>query len=155
MTSSPTVAVVSAGEMGAGVGRRLREAGLRVVTTLTGRSERTRERAGEAGLEDAGSLAAAVREADVLLSIVPPGRALELAEAAGRDPGPLYVDCNAVSPATARAIAAVIGDRSWTPASSAPRAPPASRRPGATRPSWPRFRWTCASWAARSARRRR
>jgi Domain of unknown function (DUF1932)/NADP oxidoreductase coenzyme F420-dependent len=111
MSSSPTVAVISAGEMGTGVGRRLREAGIRVVTSLAGRSERTRERAAAAGLEDVGSLAAAVREADVLLSILPPGRALDLAEAVGRDPGPLYVDCNAVSPATALAIAAVIGDR--------------------------------------------
>ena len=111
MSPSPTVAVVSPGEMGTGVGRRLREAGLRVVTTLAGRSAHTRARAAAAGLEDVGSLAGAVREADVLLSILPPGRALELAEAVGRNPGPLYVDCNAVSPATARAIGAVIGDR--------------------------------------------
>jgi 3-hydroxyisobutyrate dehydrogenase-like beta-hydroxyacid dehydrogenase len=62
-------------------------------------------------MEDVGSLAAVVREADVLLSILPPGRALALAEAVGRDAGPLYVDCNAISPATARAIGAVVGDR--------------------------------------------
>jgi 3-hydroxyisobutyrate dehydrogenase-like beta-hydroxyacid dehydrogenase len=97
--------------MGAGVGRRLTGSGLRVVTTLAGRGERTRQRAAAAGMEDVGSLAAVVREADVLLSILPPGRALALAEAAGRDAGPLYVDCNAISPATARAIGAVVGDR--------------------------------------------
>jgi 3-hydroxyisobutyrate dehydrogenase-like beta-hydroxyacid dehydrogenase len=106
-----TIAVISPGEMGAGVGRLLRDGGLRVVTTLAGRGERTRERAAEAGMEDVGPLAAAVREADVLLSILPPGSALELARAVGRDPGPLYVDCNAVSPETARRIAAVVGDR--------------------------------------------
>jgi putative dehydrogenase len=106
-----TVAVVSPGERGAAVGRRLREAGHRVVTTLEGRGERTHARAAGAGIEDVGSLAAAVREADVLLSILPPGRALQLAEAVGRDPGPLYVDCNAVSPSTVRAIAATIGER--------------------------------------------
>jgi L-threonate 2-dehydrogenase len=109
--ASPTVGIVSAGEMGAGVGRRLAGSGLRVVTTLAGRGERTRERAAAAGMEDVGSLAAVVREADVLLSILPPGRALALAEAVGRDAGPLYVDCNAISPATARAIGAVVGDR--------------------------------------------
>jgi len=97
--------------MGGAVGRRLREAGLRVITSLEGRSERTRATAAAAGLEDAGSLAAAVREADVLLSILPPARALELARAVGREPGPLYVDCNAVSPATARAVGEVVGDR--------------------------------------------
>jgi 3-hydroxyisobutyrate dehydrogenase-like beta-hydroxyacid dehydrogenase len=97
--------------MGAGVGRALREAGVRVVTTLDGRGERTRERAAAAGMEDAGTLAGVVREADVLLAILPPGRALELAETVGRDAGPLYVDCNAVSPATARAIGAAVGER--------------------------------------------
>ncbi|HEY4027512.1 MAG TPA: DUF1932 domain-containing protein [Candidatus Dormibacteraeota bacterium] len=111
MSSIRTVAVISPGEMGAGVGRRLRAGGLRVVTTLEGRGERTRERAEAAGLEDAGSLAGVVRQADVLLSIVPPGRALELARAVGRDAGPLYVDCNAVSPATARAIGTAVGER--------------------------------------------
>jgi 3-hydroxyisobutyrate dehydrogenase-like beta-hydroxyacid dehydrogenase len=106
-----TAGVISAGEMGAGVGRRLRAGGLRVVTTLEGRGQRTRERAIAAGFEDVGSLAAVVRESDVLLSILPPGRALELAEAVGRDAGPLYVDCNAVSPVTARAIGLTVGDR--------------------------------------------
>ena len=111
MSPAPTVAVVSTGEMGTGVARILRGSDLRVITTLAGRGDRTRERAADAGVEDVGSLAAAVREADILLSILPPGNALELAEAVGRDPGPLYADCNAVSPATVRAIAAVIGDR--------------------------------------------
>jgi 3-hydroxyisobutyrate dehydrogenase-like beta-hydroxyacid dehydrogenase len=111
MRPATTVGIVSAGEMGAGVGRLLRRGGVRVVTALDGRGERTRERAAAAGMEDVGSLAAVVREADLLLSILPPGRALELAEAVGRDAGPLYVDCNAISPATARAIGAVVGDR--------------------------------------------
>jgi len=111
VSSAPTVAVISPGEMGTGVARILRGPGLRVVTTLAGRGDRTRERAAGAGIEDLGSLEAALREADVVLSILPPGSALALAEAVGRDPGPLYVDCNAVSPATARAIAAVVGDR--------------------------------------------
>lgn len=106
-----TVAVISAGEMGAAVGRSLRAAGLRVLTVLDGRGARTRERAAQAGLVDAGTLAEAVRRADVLLSILPPGSALELARAVGPDAGPLYVDCNAVSPATVRAIAAAAGER--------------------------------------------
>jgi 3-hydroxyisobutyrate dehydrogenase-like beta-hydroxyacid dehydrogenase len=106
-----TIGVVSPGEMGTGVATRLRAAGLPVVTALDGRSDRTRERASGAGLEDAGSLREVIRRADVLLSILPPGRALDLARAVGRDAGPLYVDCNAVSPATARAIAAAVGDR--------------------------------------------
>ena len=111
MSALPTVGIVSPGEMGAGVGRRLHESGVRVVTALAGRGGRTRERAAAAGIEDLGALPAVVREADLLLSILPPGRAFELAEAVGRDAGPLYVDCNAVSPATARAIGAAVGER--------------------------------------------
>lgn len=106
-----TIAVVSTGDMGGAVARRLRDGGLRVVTPLDGRSERTRALAAAAGAEDAGSLAAAVRESDVLLSILPPGRAVELARAVGRDRRPLYVDCNAVSPATALHVASEVGER--------------------------------------------
>jgi putative dehydrogenase len=106
-----TVAVISTGDMGAGVAGHLVRSGVRVVTALEGRGERTRAQAAAAGVEDAGSLADAVRQADVLLAILPPGRALELARAVGRDAGPLYVDCNAVSPTTACAIGAVVGER--------------------------------------------
>jgi len=111
LSTTRTVAVVSTGDMGSAVGRQLRLDGLRVVTSLAGRGERTRALAAAAGIEDAGSLAAVVGEADVLLSILPPGRALELARAVGRDAGPLYVDCNAVSPRTARAVGEAVGER--------------------------------------------
>ena len=103
--------MLSPGEMGAAVGRRLRSGGWRVVTSLEGRSPRTRELAAAAGIEDAGSLRDAVRHADLLLSILPPGRALDLARAVGRDAGPLYVDCNAIAPATALAVGEEVGER--------------------------------------------
>lgn len=103
--------MISPGEMGAAVGGRVRSGGWRVVTALAGRSNRTHRLAAAAGIEDAGALSDAVAQADVLLSIVPPGRALELARAVGRDAGPLYVDCNAVSPATATAIGEAAGSR--------------------------------------------
>jgi 3-hydroxyisobutyrate dehydrogenase-like beta-hydroxyacid dehydrogenase len=106
-----TVAVISTGEMGAAVGRRLRLGGLRVVTSLHGRSGRSRDGALDAGIEDAGSLADAVQMADLVLSILPPGRALELAEAVGRDAGPLYADCNAISPETAVRVGGAVGHR--------------------------------------------
>lgn len=111
MNRTTTVAVMSTGDMGTGVARRLRRGGVRVVTALEGRSLRTRAGAEAAGVEDAGSLERALAEAEIVLSIVPPARALELATSVGRDAGPLYVDCNAVSPATARRIADAIGDR--------------------------------------------
>ncbi len=99
--------------MGHAVGRALREGGLRVVTCLAGRSERSRALAARGGLEDLGSLAELVRQADLVLSIMPPASALGFAAEAARavaETGarPYYADCNAVSPATARRIGAVL-----------------------------------------------
>jgi hypothetical protein len=53
----PTVGILYPGEMGAALGRLLREDGVRVVTTLEGRSPRTRRLCAEAGLSVLGSLA--------------------------------------------------------------------------------------------------
>jgi 3-hydroxyisobutyrate dehydrogenase-like beta-hydroxyacid dehydrogenase len=107
----PVVAIVAAGNMGAGIARRLVENGIAVVTLVNGRSAATRERATAAGMK-AVSLDA-LMEADLLLSIVPPANALSFAEqtafalkSARRKP--VFVDCNAVSPATVKHIHAVV-----------------------------------------------
>jgi putative dehydrogenase len=47
---NPTVAVVAQGAMGAGVGARLVERGLTVLTSLEGRSEASAKRAKAAGM---------------------------------------------------------------------------------------------------------
>jgi 3-hydroxyisobutyrate dehydrogenase-like beta-hydroxyacid dehydrogenase len=99
----PTIAIVAAGNMGAGVGRRLTENKVSVLTTLAGRSAASEKRAREAGMR--GVEERALLEADFLLSIVPPGEALALARhfaplLAAANRKPTYVDCNAVSPAT-------------------------------------------------------
>lgn len=108
---NPTVAIVAPGSMGAAVGARLVSRGAKVLTSLEGRSAASRERA-----EAAGMAAVAERdlvEADFLLSIVPPAHALAFAErmapwlrAATRKA--VFVDCNAVSPATMRRVEATI-----------------------------------------------
>jgi 3-hydroxyisobutyrate dehydrogenase-like beta-hydroxyacid dehydrogenase len=101
------------GDMGHAVGRVLREHGHRVLTCLTGRSERTRGLAQAAGLEDAGDLKSLVGEADMILSILPPDKALsqaqDVAEAMAEcGSKPIYVDCNAISPALSREVGDVI-----------------------------------------------
>ncbi len=107
----PIIAVIAAGSMGSGVGQRLAENGADVVTSLAGRGAASAARAKAAGMRAVDDPALA--DADVILSIVPPASALDLAErlaavlqAASRKP--LYVDCNAVSPQTAARIAAVV-----------------------------------------------
>jgi 3-hydroxyisobutyrate dehydrogenase-like beta-hydroxyacid dehydrogenase len=97
------VGIVSAGAMGGALGARLREGGARVVVALDGRSARTHRLAADAGLEDVGSLPALLVEADVVLSVVPPGAAADVAAeiATGAGPArPLVVDLNALAPAT-------------------------------------------------------
>lgn len=113
MLSIHTVGIMSPGEMGHAIGRRLREHGLRVLTCLRGRSARTAALAAAAGIEDAGDDETLVREADVLLAVLVPAEALGLARriaTALQSTGAtlLYVDCNAVAPQTARQIEQVV-----------------------------------------------
>jgi putative dehydrogenase len=105
-------AVIAAGEMGSGIGKRLTERGARVLTSLRGRGPGSVERAREAGMVavDDAELAA---QASVILSVVPPGQALGLAQRlkpalAKAAHNPLYIDCNAVAPVTAERIGAVL-----------------------------------------------
>lgn len=72
-----------------------------------GRSAATRTRAADAGLTDIDDIASMVSAADIVISVCPPHGALALADAvAGAGFEGCYVDANAVSPATARSIAA-------------------------------------------------
>ena len=108
----PTLAVVAAGAMGAAVARRLTSAGCTVLTNLEGRSQATRERAASAGMLDVPLPELAARSQWVL-SILPPSDALAFATRY-RDIAPkqsssriAFADCNAVSPETAKKIAAL------------------------------------------------
>ena len=70
-----------------------------------GRSAATAQRASDAAIEDVGSLAALVADADTIVSVCPPAAALDVArEVAGLGFDGLYVDANAVAPETARTI---------------------------------------------------
>jgi 3-hydroxyisobutyrate dehydrogenase-like beta-hydroxyacid dehydrogenase len=103
-----TVGLLHPGEMGAAVGAVLRAQGHQVLWASEGRSGETHARAEDAGLEDVGSVSK-VAEAEVVFSICPPHAALEVAASVGRVGG-LYVDANAVSPATAATIAGEVDE---------------------------------------------
>ena len=104
-----TIGLLNPGEMGSMVGAAVRAGGARVLWAGEGRSAATRKRASDAGLEDAGSVAAVVRASEVILSVCPPHAAVDLATqvAAQRFAG-TYVDGNAVSPDTAREIGGIV-----------------------------------------------
>ena len=100
-----TIAILSPGDMGHGVGKVLGEHGFDVITCLTGRSDRTRDLAIKAGIRDVPDLGEMATQADLVLSILVPAQAgataqafAEAASAAGT--GAYYADCNAVSPMT-------------------------------------------------------
>jgi 3-hydroxyisobutyrate dehydrogenase-like beta-hydroxyacid dehydrogenase len=102
-----TIGVLNPGEMGAALGARLRERGHDVLWAVEGRSAATRERAAAAGLRDVGAIAALTAASDVVVSVCPPHAALDVAHAVAGFRG-LFVDANAVSPATVAEIRAVV-----------------------------------------------
>ncbi len=104
-----TIALLSPGDMGHVVGTVLGKKGLRVLTLLEGRSELTRQRAERAGMEDGKNLGSLVKSVDLIMSIMPPSSACGFAEVCARemaaaDVAPLFVDCNAISPASSETI---------------------------------------------------
>jgi 3-hydroxyisobutyrate dehydrogenase-like beta-hydroxyacid dehydrogenase len=107
--TSMTVGLLHPGEMGVTVGATVAGGGARVLWASEGRSRATQSRALETGLVDAGSAASVVRQSRVILSVVPPHGALELARTvAALGFRGLYVDGNAVAPGTAREIRQVV-----------------------------------------------
>ncbi len=103
-----TVGVLHPGEMGAAVAAALRAKGEPVLWASSERSAATAGRAREAGLEDAGTVEELAQRSDVVLVLCPPAAAVEVARSIPRAGG-IYVDANAVSPATARTIAGLVG----------------------------------------------
>ena len=98
------VGILHPGEMGAAVGAALRGNRHDVLWASQGRGADSVRRAEEAGLRDVESVGVLLAEADVVFSIVPPHAASGVAaDAVGF--GGLFVDANAVSPATVRGLA--------------------------------------------------
>ncbi len=121
--------------MGSALGGRLRDGGARVLVALDGRSDRTRGLARDAGLEDVGSLNALMAEASVVLSVVPPGSVVEVAEtiaSAAGDARPLVADLNAVAPATVRRVADLLTEHGIESVDGSISGPPPTRA-GTTR----------------------
>jgi 3-hydroxyisobutyrate dehydrogenase-like beta-hydroxyacid dehydrogenase len=100
-----TVALFHPGNMGATIGAAAAASGVRVVWASDRRSKASRDRAERAGLVDAGSLAEAIKQSEVVLSVCPPHAALDLARSVAEHGFKgIYVDANAVSRATAEKI---------------------------------------------------
>ena len=110
-----TVAILSPGDMGHAVGQRLRENELDVVTCLSGRSERTRVLAEQAGIRDVPNMEDLVEQSDLIMSMTVsaavPSLCREVAGAiksTGSDT--LFAECNAVAPQVTREMEPIITD---------------------------------------------
>jgi len=107
------VGLLSPGHMGHTVGRVLVEHGMQVLTCLVGRSERTQALAEKAGIKAVPTYRHLVQETDMILSILVPanaGKAARTVAEALQTTGEqvVYVDCNAIAPATARKLAKIM-----------------------------------------------
>jgi 3-hydroxyisobutyrate dehydrogenase-like beta-hydroxyacid dehydrogenase len=102
-----TVGLLHPGSMGAAFGAQLRVRGHTVLWCPEGRSDVTRGRAEDAGLEPV-PLHELVCRCDVLLSLCPPAAAEQTASdvaAVGEGADAVYVEANAVAPSHAQRIA--------------------------------------------------
>ena len=128
-----SVGLLHPGQMGASVGRALVAGGSQVLWSSRGRSAESRERATDAGLEDAGDLAALAGRVARVVTVCPPAAAGEVArrvlEAGFRG---IYVDANAVAPETAARLAREVEAEGCEFVDGGIIGPPA-HRPGSTR----------------------
>ena len=104
-----TVAMLSPGEMGHSIAAILIKHGLRVVTCLEGRSQRTIELAEKTGIINLPKLEDVVTESQLILSVVTssaaPGVGSGVAEAISRTgQGVLFAEANSISPMTSEDI---------------------------------------------------
>jgi 3-hydroxyisobutyrate dehydrogenase-like beta-hydroxyacid dehydrogenase len=108
----PVIGILHPGAMGAAVGNALKPVAGAVIWAAAGRSLTTSKRAETADLVGVPDVAELARRADVVISVCPPDAARAVAEEVApllRRPGQLFVDANAVSPATVTGIAELIG----------------------------------------------
>lgn len=106
--SERIIGLLHPGEMGAAVGQCLAAAGQQVLWVPQGRGPASAARAQAAGLTGV-DLAELVGRAEVIMSVCPPHAALDTARlVAGAGFGALYVDANAISPATAGEVAGIV-----------------------------------------------
>lgn len=108
------IGILSIGEMGYHWARVLGGHGVKIMTCADGRSAATRERARSIGVELAPSMEELVSQVDLVVSIVVPSAAKEVAERValaltkiGRTRS-LYMDANAISPMTAESLGRVL-----------------------------------------------
>ncbi|MGI5411099.1 DUF1932 domain-containing protein [Streptomyces chartreusis] len=103
-----TLGILHPGSMGAAVAAQARRSGAEVLWCPAGRSLSSKERAQQYGLVPVHTLSEMVARADIILSLCPPAAAEDVARnVAACSYAGIYVDGNAVSPATMANISTI------------------------------------------------
>lgn len=104
------VGFIGFGEVSYTLSKIILSKGLDVLTSLEGRSEKTRNLAGSLDIDILDSFEDVAREADVLISANSPGSALAVAVKYGPLTDGIFLDLNNISPRTASEIANYLSD---------------------------------------------
>ncbi|HHS9743181.1 TPA: DUF1932 domain-containing protein [Raoultella ornithinolytica] len=112
-----TIAILYPGQMGRAFAALLRAAGHETISPMGCRSEKTQKSAREIGIGMRDSMAYAVVESDLILSLVPPSAVVEVAHQAIRacrekNAMPVFIDLNAKTPADAEYLSRVFDQAS-------------------------------------------
>jgi len=108
------IGLIGLGEMGSEIGRYIVKNGYNVISVYDGRSKISKSRASEYGIKDAGSVENFSKTSDIVISVIPPDKALETADMYtkhGTKSGQIYCDLNAISTMTAKKLKQILDDR--------------------------------------------
>ena len=108
------IGLIGLGEMGSEIGRYLVMNDLEVISVYEGRSEISKKRASKYKIRDAGSIEQFCKISDLVISIIPPDRAVETANlytSYKNKDGQIYCDLNAISTITAKKIKLLLDEK--------------------------------------------
>jgi len=109
------VGILHPGLMGSSVAAAVKNSGFEVRWASEGRSELTRERAESLNLRDVQTLQRLCKECSIIISVCPPGAAVNLARGVSNNGFQgLYLDANAISPFHSRQIEDLLGSQGAT-----------------------------------------
>ena len=108
------IGLIGLGEMGSEIGRYLVMNDLEVISVYEGRSEISKKRASKYKIRDAGSIEQFCKISDLVISIIPPDKAVETANlytSYKNKDGQIYCDLNAISIITAKKIKLLLDEK--------------------------------------------
>ena len=108
------IGLIGLGEMGSEIGRYLVMNDLEVISVYEGRSEISKQRASKYKIRDAGSIEQFCKISDLVISIIPPDKAVETANlytSYKNKDGQIYCDLNAISTITAKKIKLLLDEK--------------------------------------------